>query len=284
MTKSPLITTQELAKILSQPDVLVFDCRFNLTDPAWGRQNYLEGHIPGAFYVDLNHDLASPATPQTGRHPLPDPVRFVEEMARWGITPQTRVVVYDTVGGGYAGRLWWMLIAIGHLKVQLLDGGYAKWKTKNRPDRAGEEVPVPTSFLFPPNFNPEMFITAGEIQAAQIDSTQILIDARAPERFQGVQELIDPVAGHIPGAHNRFHGMNLTTGGVFKSPDQLRQEFEMILGAHSAANTIVYCGSGVTSCHHLIALQLAGLPGARLYVGSWSDWIRDPAHPIATGE
>ncbi len=284
MTPSPIIQTKQLYEILQQPHLRVIDCRFDLVKPTWGKEGYSQAHIPGAIFADLNLDISSSPTATTGRHPLPDPQTFVEKLANWNISPETQAVVYDTGGGGFAGRLWWMLRAIGHQNVQLLDGGFTQWQRDMLPVSSGiETVPV-GQFRYRPEFNQGRHITSQEVFSAFQDPNIRLIDARAPERFQGLSEPIDPVAGHIPGALNRFYGDNLTPEGTFKPASQLRQEFTSLLGDISTDQTIVYCGSGVTSCHHLIAMEIAGLPVAKIYLGSWSEWIRDPDRPIASGK
>jgi thiosulfate/3-mercaptopyruvate sulfurtransferase len=284
MTDNPLISTNELADWKIKPGLSLIDCRFDLSRPEWAKESYMQSHIPGAIFCDLNHDLSSQPTTSSGRHPLPDPETFVQQLSQWGIQPGITVVVYDTTGGGFASRLWWMLRAVGHTNVHLLDGGFAKWQREKRPEESGWTVVQPTGYRYPAHFKPELSANVQTVVNALNDPTISLLDARASERFQGLQEPIDPVAGHIPGAKNRFHGLNLTADGVFKPADDLRKEFLALLGGTLPENAIVYCGSGVTSCHHLIAMELAGLTGARLYLGSWSEWIRDPSHPIATGK
>jgi len=269
---------------MHSPNLRLMDCRFDLADPLWGRNNYSQAHITGAVFADLNLDLSAPAGSLTSRHPLPDPQSFIETLGRWAINPDTHVVVYDTNTGGFAGRLWWMLRALGHTRVQLLDGGFVQWQRENLPVTAGIETVAPTSFRYRPEFNPQLFITSQEVLSSLQDPQVLLIDARAPERFQGLSEPIDPVAGHIPGAINRFFGQNLNAAGMFKPANQLRQEFSSLLGNFSSQQAVVYCGSGVTSCHHLIALEIAGLPPAKIYPGSWSEWIRDPHRPVAVGK
>lgn len=281
---SPLIKAQELSEILQTPNLRVVDCRFDLARPAWGRENYAASHIPGAVFADLNLDLSSYPTSASSRHPLPDPPVFVETLARWGIDPAARVVVYDTSGGGFAGRLWWMLRAMGHKSVQLLDGGFVHWQRASLPLAAGEETVPPALFRYSAEFAPDLFLTSQQVLNAIQEPNTLLIDARAPERFQGLSEPIDPVAGHIPGAINRFYGDNLTSEGTFKPAAQLKQEFSNLVPDYPSRQAVVYCGSGVTSCHHLIALEIAGLPPAKLYLGSWSEWIRDPNRPVATGK
>jgi thiosulfate/3-mercaptopyruvate sulfurtransferase len=278
---SPLISTQELAAILGQPGLRIADCRFDLARPDFGHQSYLEAHIPGAFYADLNRDLAAVPSSNTGRHPLPDPTQFSNLLASWGIQPGVKVVVYDAVGGSFASRLWWMLHAMGHVDVVVLDGGYGKWLKETRPLTQGNETIKPTQYHYSAQFNPSMYVTTSQVEKTRATGISVLIDARARERYLGLTEPIDPVAGHIPGALNRFHAENLTPEGTFKPALQLKQEFSTLLGDTPSNQAIVYCGSGVTSCFHLVAMALAGLDPARLYIGSWSEWIRDPEHPVA---
>ncbi len=280
MAYTLLVPTGEMARHLQDENWLIFDCRFDLAQPEWGFSDYQNGHIPGAVYVHLNEDLSGPITPATGRHPLPDPQAFAARRAQWGIGPGKQVVVYDRTGGSFADRLWWLLKATGHENVALLDGGYTKWEAEKRPASTGIELPrhpIPQPFAGP--FDSRMWANAEEVERVRENPAYRLIDARAAERYNAESEPIDPVAGHIPGAINRFNGLNLNPDGTFKSPDQLRLEFGQLLGPVKPENVIVYCGSGVTSIHHLVAMQVAGMKGARLYPGSWSEWIRDPNRP-----
>lgn len=280
MTYNTLVSTETLANHLNDPDWLIFDCRFDLANPDWGFSQYQAGHIPGAVYVHLNEDLSGKATPKTGRHPLPDPDAFARKCSSWGIIPDKQVVVYDTAGGSFGDRLWWMLRASGHDRVAILDGNFPKWLAENRPLSVGIENPRPKQGeIVAVPFNPNWIVNADEVKNTLGDPGYLLIDARAPERFSGAIELIDPVAGHIPGAINRYYGMDLNPDGTFKSPEILRAEFQSLLQGVALENTVVYCGSGVTSCHLLVAMELAGLKGARLYTGSWSEWCRDPSRP-----
>lgn len=281
-TFTSLISTQQLADHLAHPNWVVVDCRFDLAQPDWGFADYQKGHIPGAVYAHLDHDLAAPITPSTGRHPLPAPTQIAETLSKLGISNGSQVVVYDTVGGGFAARLWWMLRYCGHTAVAVLDGGYAKWLAESRPTQTGIDSYPRKDFA--PSPQPHMLATTDQILQTLSSSQSVLIDARAPIRYRGEQEPIDPVAGRIPGALNRFHVNNLTPEGTFLPPTELSSEFETLLGGRSTADAIVYCGSGVTSCHHLVALASAGLPLPRLYVGSWSEWIRDPSRPVARGD
>ncbi len=280
MTHTILVSTDELANHLDDENWLVFDCRFDLANPDWGFADYQASHIPGAVYVHLNEDLSGPITPVTGRHPLPDARVFAAKRAKWGIAPGKQVVVYDRTGGSFAGRMWWMLKATGHDEVALLDGGFTKWEAEKKLVAAGIDFPrnpVPPVFTGP--FDSRMWVSAQEVDRVRENPNFRLIDARAAERYNAEIEPIDPIAGHIPGAVNRFNGLNLNPDNTFKSPDVLQREFEQLMGPVKPENVIVYCGSGVTSIHHLIAMQVAGMKGARLYPGSWSEWIRDPNRP-----
>lgn len=276
-----LISTGELETILGSPQLVIVDCRFDLANTTWGYGAYQAGHIPGAVYAHLDHDLSGPVTSSTGRHPLPSEAAFFETLGKWGIDAEKQVVVYDSAGGAMAGRLWWMLRYYGHPSTAVLDGGYPKWTAENRPVRTGIENYPPA--VFRGQAHPEMLISLEEVEQMRQDPNQLLVDARTPQRYRGEVEPIDPVAGRIPGAVNRFHGDNLTGEGVMKPPEQLRIEFSALIGQVPADQVAVYCGSGVTSVHHILAMELAGLPGARLYAGSWSEWIRDPQRPVARG-
>ncbi len=280
MIFSHLITTQQLAEF-KKPDWVIIDCRFDLSTPDWGFLNYQEGHLPDSIYAHLDHDLSGKVTHRTGRHPLPDPNVFSTALTAWGIQKDTQVVVYDTTGGSFAVRLWWLLRYYGHSQVAVLDGGFPAWLRECRPTQSGVYQPNPAAVPFIPSFHPEMLVSADEVERIRQDPAYLLIDARSPQRFSGEIEPIDSVAGHIPGAINRFHAKNLTREGMLKSSSVLQTEFAQLLNNTPPENVVVYCGSGVTSCHHLLAMEIAGLKGARLYAGSWSEWIRDPSRPIA---
>lgn len=277
-----LISTQELADHLDDPRWVVVDIRFNLTQPDWGFGDYQRAHIPGAVFADLDRDLSAPRTPSTGRHPLPTPEECKSIFERLGISEDSQVVVYDANAGGFAGRLWWMLRLYGHSAVALLDGSFAKWTAEGRPVHAGVETRPAGHFTLRPQ--PGMIADAAEVEKIRLDPSYRLLDGRSLERFLGSEEPIDPVAGHIPGAVSWYFADNLVNGDVFLSPEKLRQEYAHLLAGVPPERTVVYCGSGVTSCHLLIAMELAGLKGARLYPGSWSEWIRDPSRPVATGD
>lgn len=274
-----LVTTQALAEHLVDSKWVVFDTRHDLMDAAKGRRAYAAGHIPGAYFLSVDDDLSGKKTGKNGRHPLPDLAEFAAKMNEHGVTPASQVVVYDDLGGNFAVRLWWMLRWLGHERVALLDGGFPLWEKERRP--VTKEVPTPRPGSFVPKPHLGATVDAPFVERFREDASLKLIDARAAERFKGLQEPIDPVAGHIPGAVNRFWQKNLLPDGRFKSPDALRGEFAALLGETRADQAVHMCGSGVTSCHNIFAMELAGLPGGRLYPGSWSEWCADSARPIS---
>jgi thiosulfate/3-mercaptopyruvate sulfurtransferase len=280
MDKKLLVTTQELAEHLDDARWVVFDTRHDLMDVEKGRKAYAEGHIPGAYFLHVDDDLAGPKTGKNGRHPLPDIHEFAARMNERGVTPESRVVVYDDLGGNFAVRLWWMLRWLGHERVALLDGGYPLWVNERR--AVTKEVPAPRKGVFVPRPRLGATVDAHFVERFREDPAVKLMDARAAERFAGLQEPIDPVAGHIPGAVNRFWQKNLQPDGRFRTAQALREDFQAVLGEASAEKAVHMCGSGVTACHNIFAMELAGLPGGRLYPGSWSEWCADPARPVAT--
>jgi thiosulfate/3-mercaptopyruvate sulfurtransferase len=274
-----LVSTDLLASHLG--DWAVIDCRFDLQDEHWGREQYRQAHVPGAVYVSLNDDLSAPPTGMNGRHPLPSIADLTSLFGRLGIDRSTQVIAYDQDAGPYASRLWWSLRYLGHDAVAVLDGGWAKWVREARPVRSGDESRKPATFTAAPR--PAGRVDLDDVSAHLTDGTRRLVDARAPERFEGRTETIDRVAGHIPGAMNHFFKQNLDADGTMLPAQRLRENFERLLGPTSPADAVMYCGSGVTACHNLLALEHAGLHGARLYVGSWSEWSSDPSRPIETG-
>jgi thiosulfate/3-mercaptopyruvate sulfurtransferase len=282
MNLNTLVDTQTLADHLSDPGWVVVDCRFVLTDPAAGRRGYTQSHIPGAHYLDLNEDLSAPHTAATGRHPLPDAGRLAERLGAIGIDETKQVVVYDDSFGSMAVRLWWLLRWLGHTRVALLDGVLGKWLREQRPMSA--DLPVSTPARFVAHADDGLWVNADEVAHALAQGAGLVVDARPEERYSGAVETIDKVAGHIPGTVSRPWEDNLAFNGGLLSADELHEEFTTLLGARPARELIVMCGSGVTACHHLLALEHAGLSGARLYAGSWSEWITDPARPVATSE
>lgn len=273
-----LVDTGALARHLDDPKWRIFDCRHDLAQPALGVKQYLDDHIPGALFLHLDADLSAPRTGANGRHPLPDPQAFLARLGRAGLRRAHQVVVYDAGNGTMAARLWWMLRWVGHQSVAVLDGGYAKWAKEGRTVTGGLPDYKPTGFDGTP--------TAANVDAAYVAAhlgtgDTMLLDARAPARFRGEAEPIDAVAGRIPGAKNRFCTENLAADGLFKSADELRIEFASMLDGRDPREVVHYCGSGVAACHNLLAMEIAGLRGAKLYSGSWSDWISDPARQIA---
>jgi thiosulfate/3-mercaptopyruvate sulfurtransferase len=278
----PLITARELATLLHDPALLVVDCRFDLADTTWGQRGYDAAHLPGAIYAHLDRDLSGPITPATGRHPLPSPDAFASTLAAWGVTPATRIVAYDQGPGPYAARLRWLLRASGHARAQVLDGGLAAWKSAGLP--LDDDVPrrVPAPMATPRPF--DGWLTTDAVADGLRTGAMRLVDARPADRFAGRNETIDPVPGRVPGAVNHPFGSNLGPDGTFLPPATLAERWRARLGDVAPRDAVMMCGSGVTACHNLLAMEVAGLPGARLYAGSYSEWIRDPARAVATGE
>lgn len=283
MNYTTVLSTDILEMHLNDANWLIIDCRFDLSHPGWGSEEYLKAHIPGAVFADLDHDLASPITPSSGRHPLPEPDEWRKTVSNWGIEPDSQVVAYDSTGGSLAAvRVWWLLRAYGHEQVALLDGGLPKWLSENHPITAAVSHPRRPS-VFNGSNNSRFMVSSDELVHLHRDSRYRLVDARAAERYRGEIEPIDPVAGHIPGAKNRPVALNLNSDQTFKSAEQLRKEFAELLGDIQPEKVIAYCGSGVTGAHNLLAMEIAGLSGGILFPGSWSEWIRDPNRPIETG-
>jgi thiosulfate/3-mercaptopyruvate sulfurtransferase len=277
-----LIGTTDLARLIADGDVLVCDCRFDLGDVQAGRHAYLAGHIPGAVHVDLDHDLSTAPNGRNGRHPLPGPQAFAARMAELGLAKGRQVVSYDSSGGYYASRLWWMLRWIGHKEAAVLDGGFAAWIGAGLALRQGEEKAAPGAFEAPAE--PAMPVSDVRAIEANLESGDLLIvDARTAERFAGEPHPLDTASGHIPGAGNRFWQKNLDADGRFKPADQLAGEFAELLAGRPAGEVVHQCGSGVTATHNLLAMEVAGLSGSRLYPGSWSEWASDPQRPVARG-
>jgi thiosulfate/3-mercaptopyruvate sulfurtransferase len=275
-----LVSPATLAAHLDDPTWAVVDCRFALADTEQGRAAYLASHIPGAVYAHLDADLSGPVVPgKTGRHPLPAVEQIAARLGAWGIDDAVQVVAYDDGGGWVAGRLWWLLRWLGHPAVAVLDGGWNAWLRAGGPTRPGRESRPARAFL--PRPDDRFIADTDEVLARLNDPHTVLLDARAAERFRGENETIDPVAGHIPGALSAPYAGNLTPEGTFRPPEELRARYAALLGDRTPQQAIAYCGSGVSAVHTLIALEHAGLPGARLYPGSWSEWITDPARPVA---
>lgn len=283
MKHQTLISTQELAEKTKNPNWLVADCRFMLSRPEEKEQLYLKAHLPGAIYIHLDRDLSAPVIPGiTGRHPLPTAEEAARRFGQLGIGPSTQVVAYDDQGGSLAAvRLWWMLRWLGHMNVAILDGGWQKWLEQDLPVQAGRETRPPADFHSAPST--ARFYNKDEVDCLRLDPSFRLIDVRAPERYRGEIEPIDPVAGHIPGAINILYTGNLNPDGTFRAPDELRDFYIQLLGDTPPERIAFYCGSGVTSIHSLLAMLYAGLGEPAFYPGSWSEWIADRSRPIAIG-
>lgn len=277
-----LVRATELAAHLNDSNWRIFDCRHDLANVAYGSQAYARGHIPGALFLHLDRDLSGTKTGANGRHPLPEASAFAATLSRCGVGADTQVVAYDNEGGSFAARLWWMLRWLGHKRVAVLDGGLAAWKRAKLP----LQVEVPD--VQPANFQPshgEQPVGVEDVLANLASARLLLIDARTGERYRGEMETIDPVAGHIPGALNRFYADNLDDDECFFKPaEQLAADFAPLIKGRDPHSVVQSCGSGVTACHNLLAMEIAGLSGSRLYPGSWSEWCADPARPIAVGD
>lgn len=285
MSHTTLISAETLRAHLADPQWKIFDVRHDLFDLEAGPRAYREGHLPGAQFASIDDDLSGVKTGRNGRHPLPLRDALVERFRQWGIDNDTQIVAYDAQGGQFAVRLWWLARWLGHRAVAVLDGGWPAWLAASGP--VTTDVPPPS---MRGRFEPrEALVTIVDTPTvvAQLERfrrrDQLLVDARLAERYRGEQEPIDPVAGHIPGALNRGWTSNLTADQRFKPAAELRKEFEALIGNMPPESIALYCGSGVTSCHHLLSMEIAGLPGAALYPGSWSEWVADPTRPIATG-
>lgn len=261
---------------LTDVDWAIIDARFYLAEPEKGEAAYLEAHIPGAVYAHLDRDLSGPTTGTNGRHPMPAIEQMVDRFSKWGIDEDVQVVVYDDAGGQIAARLWWMLRYLGHHAVAVLDGGLPAFDGELR---AGREERTPRTFT--PQVRDRMRIDVAAL--AQERGERLLVDARAGERFRGEAEPLDPVAGHIPGAKNLPCSSNLATDGRFAAAGELRARFDAVMGNRDVGDVVSYCGSGVTACHNLLAMEIAGLHGAVLYPGSWSEWCADDGRPVETG-
>jgi thiosulfate/3-mercaptopyruvate sulfurtransferase len=282
MSFTTLITADQLAAHLTDPDWVIFDCRFSLADAERGRRDYQKSHIFKAIYAHLNDDLSGPINPgHTGRHPLPDLDAISHFFSRSGLDQNSQAIAYDDAGGAMAARVWWLLRWLGHAAVAILDGGWPQWIKDGRLTTDTLEPRAPRSFV--PRPRSDLWLTTDQILAQLNDPHFKLFDSRSADRYRGENETIDPVAGHIPGAISVPYADNLTPEGTFKSGEQLRARFEALLGDVPADRAAFYCGSGVTAAHNLIALEHAGLGEAKLYAGSWSEWITDSSRPIVTG-
>ena len=288
-----IIEAEDLKSLLTTADkhaVIVFDCRHRLDDLEAGYRAYREGHIPGAFFASLDRDLAGPASMgesgHSGRHPLPAPEEWMRRLGEWGVTPDKQVVTYDDSGGSIAARMWWMLHAAGHEAAAVLNGGLAAWQSAGGSLEAGERTAAPAAAPYPGRFHSEWTVGLEDVRAqAALETPQmVLVDARSANRFRGEGETLDPHAGHIPGAVSMPYQQNLNADGTFRTADELRERFGPLVETAGSKDIVLYCGSGVTACHDLLAMQIAGLPRAKLFPGSWSAWSRTPGLPVETGE
>ncbi|MDJ0839488.1 MAG: sulfurtransferase [Acidobacteriota bacterium] len=278
---SPLISVADLKTRLTEPDLVVVDCRHSLADVARGRRDYLQGHIPGAVFAHLDDDLSGEIIPgKTGRHPLPPIDDIAKTLSNLGIDERVEVVVYDDFGGAIAARLWWMLLWLGHDKAAVLDGGFPAWTASGGDIATGMEQIEPRSFQ--PRVRRHLLVNADQVDRARGDADWKVIDSRGAPRYRGETEPIDPVAGHIPGALNLPFAGNLNEGKTFLPGDELASRFRNLLGETPVDQAVFYCGSGVTAAHNLLALKHAGLGDGKLYAGSWSEWITDSKRPVAT--
>jgi thiosulfate/3-mercaptopyruvate sulfurtransferase len=280
-----LIDAASLRGLMGDASLTVLDCRFDLTDPGAGRRAYVHGHIPGARYADLNKDLSAPLTSSSGRHPLPAPLEFAATLDKLGIGNHSQVVAYDETNGSFAARAWWMLRWMGLEAAAVLDGGLKAWVAEGGALVAGEEAAAAhrSGSRFSPRVDRTAVVDSAEVASLLRDPRRLLVDARAAERYAGDIEPIDAVAGHIDGAVNHPFTLNLGPEGRFLPASELRRRWEERLGGRVARDVVAMCGSGVTACHNLLSLEAAGLRGAKLYAGSWSEWIRDPSRPVARG-
>ncbi|NOQ14716.1 MAG: sulfurtransferase [Methyloprofundus sp.] len=279
MTYTTLISATELANNLHQPNWVIFDARFNLAQTDAGASSYRQGHIPGARYVHLDNDLSSAIASFTGRHPLPDLQQLVKKLGAWGVSNNSQIVIYDDASGAIAGRFWWLLRCLGHEKVVVLDGGLADWQDSAY--QTTTHLPKITQSVYRPYFDTNTLLNALQVENGLAQGTIKLVDARTVERFQGRNEPIDPVAGHIPKAINRPFQLNLNAQGLFLAADELREQFNTLLQNTPGSQVVHMCGSGVTACHNLLAMEIAGLTGSKLYAGSWSEWIRNKNHALS---
>ncbi len=277
-----LVSTENLAQHLDDPAWIVFDCRFTLTNAEAGRRAYTGGHVPGARYAHLEESLSAPVTSTSSRHPLPSPDEFADQLGRWGVDTDKQIIIYDDSFGSMAVRLWWMLRWMGHESVALLDGGWPKWRREKH--AITTEPPVIQSARFQHHLTTDRQVDANQVEVMRQDKNALIIDARPEERFTGDYEPLDKISGHIPGSVNWPFEENLDLGGTYLPAAELRESYLKILHGISPEQVVHSCGSGVTACHNILAMEIAGLSGSRLYAGSWSEWITDPARPVETGE
>lgn len=281
MTYRTLIDAESVARLIGNPRVALLDCRFDLASPEAGKRAFLLSHIPGARYADLNKDLSAPRTPSTGRHPLPRPDLLAARLGLLDVGNDTQVIAYDEANGSFAARTWWILRWLGHPQVAVLDGGFRAWVAAGGALQSGEATLGTQHFTA--RADAPAVLSSAQLAEALQDPRRLLVDARAPERYAGAVEPLDPVAGHVPGAVNHPFIDNLAADGHFLPAPELRRRWNARLAGVAPGRVIAMCGSGVTACHNLLSLEVAGLSGAKLYAGSWSEWILDPERPVALG-
>ena len=277
-----IISAHKLKEIINNDNVRVFDCRFSLKDPQGGLKSYQQGHVPNAQFADMDTQLSSAMTETSGRHPLPDADVFINQLKAWGVNNDTQVIAYDDISGAFAARLWWMMRWVGHEDVAVLNGGLQKWTDAGYP-LSNDNVEF-TRGDYSGVANMEWLVDITCVESELSANNITLIDARSADRFTAKDQKTDPVPGHVPGAINLPFPGNLTKDGVFESPDILKQRFDNVIQNQPLTNVVHMCGSGVTACHNLLAQAMAGLPPTKIFIGSWSEWIRDPSRPVATGE
>jgi len=283
MSYKTIVSTNILSENIDHSDWVIFDCRSSLTDFEAGFKAYQSGHIPNAIFCNLETDLSSAITNESGRHPLPNFDEFAQKLGDWGVDNQTQVIVYDDMGGALAARLWWQLRTFGHNKVAVLDGGIPQWSKEGRV--LSITPPKPSAKTFDTTIDEGAWLTTEQVFQNLKSKKFVILDARTPERYRGESEPIDTVAGRIPNSLNHAFQKNLDTDGLFLSADTLQSQFKAILKHipnQSPENLVHLCGSGVTACHNMLAMEIASIKGSRLYAGSWSEWIRDPKRPVAT--
>ena len=279
MSYKTIISAKDLIKNINNENFIIFDCRCDISDSSYGLEAYNEGHIENSIFVDIDHDLASEKTLDSGRHPLPDPELFSEKLSQWGMTNNKQAVIYDDAGGAFAGRMWWILKWLGHSDVAVLDGALGAWMSAG--GKLTSKVTIFERAVFEPNLNDSMHVSIKDVEDAQYKMNKLIIDARSKERYLGIKDPVDPIAGHIPGAISHPLGKNLDKNGHFKSPEELRHNFIKLIGDTDSSDIISMCGSGITACHNILALEISGIKNVSLFVGSWSEWITDKSRPIA---
>jgi thiosulfate/3-mercaptopyruvate sulfurtransferase len=280
MSYKTIISSDILKKNIDNKDFIIFDCRCDVKDSTYGLQAYNEGHIPNSIFVDIDADLASEKTVNSGRHPLPDPDTLSEKLSQWGFNSSKQAVVYDDAGGAFAGRMWWILRWLGHTNVAVLDGALGGWMASG--GKLTQDNTIFERSVFVPNIQDAMHVSIKDVEDAQYKMDKLIVDARSKERYLGIKDPVDPIAGHIPGAISHPLGQNLDKKGHFKSVEELKHTFSKLIGEAESNDIISMCGSGITACHNILALEIAGVHGIKLYVGSWSEWIMDKSRPIAT--